>query len=415
MVKGKLIVFKLWFSVAVLILLSSLLLAGCGNNVATSEPEPPPPAAPAGVSAAPQGNGATINVAWAASAGATSYNIYYSTSAGVTSANATKIPNALANPYPFPAAPGTVYFFAVTAVSAYGESALSTQVASSAPAAPTAVSVAPGNGRATVTWTEAQGATSYNLYYSTDPLSDANKLSDPNVTKVTGVTSPSLQTGLSNGSSYNFLVTAVNSAGESAGMAPALGSSTLTTPSGVSAAPGDSSATISWQPVAGADFYNLYWSTSPGVIPGASGSTMIPNIIATSAQQSGLSNGTAYYYVVTAVVNGVESAASAQVSAKPAGASASLPAAPAGVSALAGSGLATISWQPVAGAVSYNVYWSTTGNVTPASGAEIPGVSATSQVLAGLVDGVSYYFVVTAVNASGESAPSVQVSARPAL
>ena len=412
MVKGKLIVLKSWFSFAVLILLSSLLLAGCGTGVETSEPEPPPPDAPTGLSVAAQGNGTTLNIAWVASAGARSYNIYYSTTPGVTAANASKISNTTTNPYPFPAAQGTVYFFAVTAVGAYGESALSTQVTSSAPAAPTAVSVAPGNGQATVAWTPAQGATSYNLYYSTASFTSP---SDPNVTRVAGVTSPSLQTGLSNGSTYYFLVTAVNSVGESAPAAPA-GGITLTTPTGVTATPGDASATISWQQVAGADSYNLYWSTSPGVIPGASSTSKL-NINATSytinpaTYPPGLVNGTAYYFVVTAHVNGVDSAASAQVTTKPAGNP--LPAAPAGVSASAGSGQATISWLQVPGAISYNVYWSTTGNVTPANGTEISGVTATSRVQAGLSSGVTYYFVVTAVDANGESAPSLQVSARP--
>ena len=88
--------------------------------------------------------------------------------------------------------------------------------------------------------------------------------------------------------------------------------------------------------------------------------------------QAALVNGTTYYYVVTAVNAVGEGAASAQVSAAPAAPTAA-PAAPGGVSATAGDALVTLSWAPVPGAVSYNIYWSTTSGVTTAAGTEITG------------------------------------------
>jgi hypothetical protein len=74
---------------------------------------------------------------------------------------------------------------------------------------------------------------------------------------------------------------------------------------------------------------------------------------------------------------------------------------------------ATISWAPVAGATSYNLYWSTTSGVTRASGTRIAGV-ASPYTHSGLSNGTTYYYVVTAVNANGESAASAQASATPA-
>ena len=50
-----------------------------------------------------------------------------------------------------------------------------------------------------------------------------------------------------------------------------------------------------------------------------------------------------------------------------------MPPAPAGVAATAGDTRVTLTWGPVAGATSYNVYWSTTPGVTTANGTQIAG------------------------------------------
>lgn len=85
--------------------------------------------------------------------------------------------------------------------------------------------------------------------------------------------------------------------------------------------------------------------------------------------------------------------------------------APTGVTALAGDVSVTVSWNAVAGAISYNVYYSSV------SGAGVSGTkvsaSASPKAVTGLANGVPYYFVVTAVNATLESVASSQVSATP--
>lgn len=88
------------------------------------------------------------------------------------------------------------------------------------------------------------------------------------------------------------------------------------------------------------------------------------------------------------------------------------PPAPTGVSASGGDGQVTVSWSPAPGATSYNIYWATTSGVTPSSGTKIAGVSS-PHLHDGLVNGVTYYYVVTAVGAAGEGPASSEASASP--
>ncbi len=81
------------------------------------------------------------------------------------------------------------------------------------------------------------------------------------------------------------------------------------------------------------------------------------------------------------------------------------PAAPVNLAATAGKGLVTLSWAAAAGATGYDIYRGT----TPGGEAPIPiarGVTATAFTDTGLASGATYYYRVTAANASGESAPS---------
>jgi mono/diheme cytochrome c family protein len=80
-------------------------------------------------------------------------------------------------------------------------------------------------------------------------------------------------------------------------------------PTGLVAVGGVNKVTLTWDPVAGADTFNIYWSITPGVTP-ASGSKISG---ATSPYEHlGLYVSQTYFYIVTAVTNGVESVASSQ-------------------------------------------------------------------------------------------------------
>jgi predicted carbohydrate-binding protein with CBM5 and CBM33 domain len=89
-----------------------------------------------------------------------------------------------------------------------------------------------------------------------------------------------------------------------------------------------------------------------------------------------------------------------------------VPLAPTGLAAIAGDGQVQLSWTAASGATGYNVKRSTT-NGGPYANVNTSPVSSTSFTNTGLTNGTAYFYVVTAVNASGESPVSTQASATP--
>lgn len=88
------------------------------------------------------------------------------------------------------------------------------------------------------------------------------------------------------------------------------------------------------------------------------------------------------------------------------------PAAPS-ATAVAGDAQVTVSWTAVSGASAYRLNWSTSASLTNATGTRVDNVTSPA-VIDNLVNGTTYYFVVTAIGAGGESTGSAAVSAQPA-
>ena len=69
----------------------------------------------------------------------------------------------------------------------------------------------------------------------------------------------------------------------------------------------------------------------------------------------------------------------------------------------------SLAWDELPEATSYNIYWSNRPGVTKENGTKISNVKSPYKIT-GLERGKIYYFVITAVNDSGESIESEEIS-----
>jgi hypothetical protein len=158
--------------------------------------------------------------------------------------------------------------------------------------------------------------------------------------------------------------------------------------------------------------YDIYRGTAAG---GESATPIATNVSGTSFTDTGLTNGTTYYYTVAAMnVPGV-SPQSAEVSATP---HAVVPSLPTGLVASGDIGQVTLSWSVPASdggsSISgYDIYRGTAAGGESATPIATTDASGTSFTDTGLTNGSTYYYTVAAVNAVGVSQQSAEASATP--
>lgn len=290
---------------------------------------------------------------------------------------------------------GTAYTFTVYSTNANGNSAPSAAsnsvTPSTVPGAPLISTATKGNAQASVTFAApaSNGGSSITGYTVT---------SNPGNITASGISSPIVVTGLTNGTAYTFTVVATNINGNSV---PSAASNSVT-PSTVPGAPligtatkGNAQATVTFTAPAnnGGSAITGYTVTSnPGNIT-RSGATSPITV-------TGLTNGTAYTFTVVATnANGNSTASAASNSVTPS----TVPGAPTIGTATEGNAQATITFTAPANnggsAITEYTVTSTPGNFT-ATGASSP------LTVTGLTNGTAYTFTVVATNANGDGASS---------
>jgi fibronectin type 3 domain-containing protein len=299
---------------------------------------------------------------------------------------------------------GTEYLYRLRTVNTAGVSSYSATQAvmvPQPPVAPTNVNATIGTTNAVIRWTEnSTNADGFRIYRKTGAAGTFELI----------FTLPAAgagnyeynDTALAAGRSYDYHIQAYNIAGYSD-----FGGISITTlpvvPANVVAGGGPNQATVFWNLSPGATSYNIYRGTTSGgegvtpIATGVTGSTYV---------NTGLADDATYYYQVTAVNAGGETARSAETSVL------TYPAIPTGLVAAAGNGQVTITWNASPSAETYNIYRSTTSNGQGLSPIAID-ITGNTFTDSGMVNGTTYYYKVTAVNDSGENAKSSEVVVTP--
>ena len=202
-----------------------------------------------------------------------------------------------------------------------------------------------------------------------------------------------------------FIAVMVSACGGGGGNAPPPGQSIPEVPANVKAAVGDKQLTLSWDNASRAETYNIYWNTTGSV---TTADTKITGV--TSAyEHTGLTNDTTYYYVVTAENELGESDVSSEIAATPQ--LPTIPTTPQNVRVTPDANQVTLIWNSVEGATSYNIYWDNLEGVTTADN-KISTVSS-PYTHSSLTNSARYNYIITAVNAAGESIPTGEMTSIP--
>ena len=330
---------------------------------------------------------------WAAVDGAAKYEIYRSTqqSTGYSLLGTTTSTSYVNTG----AAAGITYYYKVRAVNSAGTSAYSNIVSGRAKAAiPAAPRVTIGNssasGKPQLTWAAVDGAAKYEIYRSTQQSTGFTLLGTTTSTSY-------VNTGAAVGKTYYYKVRALNVdgaagaysstvSGAAKAVAPAAPTVTMTYSDG-------GKPKLTWSAVSGAASYRVYRSESRGT-----GYSLLGTTTSTSYVNTGAAAGKTYYYRVKAVNSAGTSAYSNIVSGTARTPAPAAPVLKGGTSSA--SGKPQLTWAAVDGAAKYDVYRS---NRADGTFSKVGSTDKTTYVNTGAVQGVTYFYKIRAVGASGAS------------
>ncbi|MFM2294869.1 MAG: hypothetical protein RLZZ350_1282, partial [Verrucomicrobiota bacterium] len=375
-------------------------------------------------------------ISWPVQPGATTYNILRSTTAG---SGYVSITNGVVGPVcgsgfnnatylDTTAANSTAYYYVVRAVNPVGSSTNSPEasatpsagIAASAPATPTGVSIGSvGHQSVVVNWTPAANANFYTVTRSTlyNNGGGASNILGTIVLANNVTNATYTDTSPTDGTIYRYAVAATGAGGSSTNSTGAVAvpkptapatppmsefiTSVITTNITATATNIQQDATLTWNAVSGAVGYAIYRATSA-----AGPFVFLQSVSTTKYFNGGLATNQIYYYRVVALnASGVSANATDSINPKQA--------APTSLTAVGSSTLPQIvlTWPTTPGATSYTIKRGT--SIANETATVATGYTGTSYTNTGLVNGTTYFYIVTASGANGASGNSPEASATP--
>jgi titin len=396
---------------------------GVASAIATSTPFTTA-SAPASITATPAdtqvlltwvagaSNGASITgyvIEQSDDAGSTWSTVTTNTNSGLTRFTVTGLTN------------GTSYTFRIAAVNQAGTGSSTSSTATvpaGAPSAPTALVVLPGNTTATLSWTApstdgGSPVTGYRIERSVNAGSTWTVI----VADTASTSTTYSATGLTNGTLYNFRVSALNAVtiGASSLAGSVVPAGVPVAPTSVVAAPTNGAVVLVWtRPLNNGGNEVIGYMVETSSDGGTNWTTAIANTNSTVASTTvtGLTNGTTYSFRVSALNAVGSGAASTAVTSTPA----SVPTVPQALATTASNGQVVLVWNAPASnggsaVTGYRIERSTDGITWNTISS---GVAGNTHTVTGLTNGVTLMFRIAATNSIGDSAMTAAVTAVPA-
>ena len=268
------------------------------------------------------------------------------------------------------------------------------------PAQPTGITATGGDAQVSLSWDDPDDSSISGYRYSADSGATFADIPGSDATTVSYTVS-----GLTNYTSYDFAIRAVNTSGPGpvSDTTTATPAPPPTAPTNLSATPGDTQATLSWDDPNNSTITKYQYSTDAGAtftdIPGSDATTV-------SYTVGGLTSGAQYTLGIRAVNTTVEGAGSTVMVLV-------LPAQPAGLTATGGDAQVSLSWDNPDDSSISGYRYSTDGGATFTDISD-SDATTTSYTVTGLTNYTSYDFAIRAVNASGPGPVSDTATATPA-
>lgn len=266
------------------------------------------------------------------------------------------------------------------------------------PETPTGLVAAPGS-PIVLSWNPTLAGLTYNVKRATSSGGPYTTIANVPITTFT-------DSNVVIGTPYYYVVSAVSSIGEGSNSVEVSATScnAPAAPTDVATTPGISQIVVTWDASPGATSYSVYRFTgnTPPVL-------IASNLSTTSFTDAPLAGNSTNYYFVTAANACNQSGYSLFA---PGVTPPGPPGVPMGLSATPGNSVVDLSWNEAVNAMGYNVMRSTTngGPYTVLAN----DISSTTYLDDTVTNGITYYYVVSALNSGGESQNSAQVSVTPA-